>query len=251
MTQQNPHHPGKFARFAAAALALLLLSPRAQAEKLVDSALKLFLGNDSNTAGFDLEKSRPEPVARDLRASILAALPTEGLVRKLAEPLRRKLDSLTPVLRVQQRESVYEVRVFETEPKTFAFVGLHARTALLISDAALSLLTAEELQATVAHETGHEYVWAEYLEATKRHDNLRLKELELYCDGVAILTLRQVGQNPAALLTAAKKMANFNRMNTGPAANLERYPSADERRRFAQAVASWADSRQDQSAGTR
>ncbi len=258
MTYQYPHHllkqvfsliasGWKFARFAAAAMGLLLLSPCAQAENLVSSALKFFLGNDSNTPGFDLDKSRPKPVAQDLKAVILASLPREGLVQKLPEPLRRKLDSLEPVLHVQQRESVYEVRIFETEPKMFAFVGLHARAVLLISDAALSLLTAEELQAAVAHEIGHEYVWAEYLEAAKRQDNQRLKELELYCDGVAILTLRQAGQAPAALLTATKKIANFNRMNTGPAANIERYPSADERRRFALAVVNWADSHGDQS----
>src|SRR5690349_17452235 len=60
-------------------------------------------------------------------------------------------------MREQQRESVYEIRVFESEPKSFAFVGLNSRVALLISDAALILLSSEELQASVAHEAGHEY----------------------------------------------------------------------------------------------
>ena len=213
-------------------------------ENLVDSALRLFLGNDSNTAGFDLDKSRPQPVGADLKALILASLPKEGLVQKLQDPLRRKLESLGGVLRVQQRQSVYEVRVFQTEPKAFAFVGLHERAVLLISDAALTLLNAEELQAAVAHEVGHEYVWAEYRDATQRHDNRRLKELELFCDGVAILTLRRVGLDPTPLLTATEKIANFNRLNTGPAWNAERYPSADERRRFALAVMNWAQSHQ-------
>jgi len=234
----------KFPKFATAAICLLLFSPSAQSDNLVDSALRLFLGNDSNTAGFDLDKSRPQPVSPDLKALILASLPKEGLVQKLQDPLQRKLDSLGVVLRVQQRQSVYEVRVFRTEPNAFAFVGLHERAVLLISDAALSLLNAEELQASVAHEIGHEYVWAENLDATRRHDIRRLKELELFCDGVAILTLRRVGLDPASLLTAAERIAIFNRVRTGPAWNAERYPSADERRRFAQAVVKWADSHQ-------
>jgi hypothetical protein len=233
-----------FPRYAAAAVGLLLFSPCAQSDNLVDSALRLFLGNDSNTTGFDLDKSRPQPVGPDLKALILASLPKEGLVQRLKDPLRRKLDSLDEVLRMQQRQSVYEVRVFQTEPKAFAFVGLHERAVILISDAALVLLNAEELQASVAHEIGHEYVWGENLEATQRHDNRRLKELELFCDGVAILTLRRVGLDPAPLLTATDRIAIFNRVRTGPAWNAERYPSADERRRFAQAVVNWANSHQ-------
>jgi hypothetical protein len=132
--------------------------------------------------------------------------------------------------------------VFEALPVPFAFIGLNHRVALLISDAALDLLDVEELQATVAHEIGHEYVWAEYLEAEKRHDERRLKELELICDGIAMLALRRAGLNPAALLTGAQKMTNYNRLS-GPAANAYRYPSADERNRFAHVIRAWADSR--------
>ena len=239
----------KFARFTAIAVGLLLFGPSGQSENLVDSALRSFLGNDSNTPGFDLDKLRPQPVAPELKALIVASLPEEGRLQKLQDPLRRKLDSLEAVLRVQQRQSVYEVRVFESEPKAFAFVGLHERAVLLISDAALILLTAEELQASVAHEVGHEYVWTEYREATKRGDNRRLKELELYCDGVAILTLRRAGVEPAPLLTATEKITNFNLLSTGQAWNAERYPSAGERRRFAQAVVNWADAHQEKVAG--
>jgi hypothetical protein len=155
----------------------------------------------------------------------------------------RKLASLDAILQLHQRESVYEYVVFKAEPLPFAFIGLNHRVALLISDAALDLLDVEELQASVAHEIGHEYVWAEYLEAEKRNDERRLKELELICDGIAILTLRRAGLNPSPVLTAAQKITNYNRLSTGPAANAYRYPSADERNRFAQAIRAWADSR--------
>ena len=49
-----------------------------------------------------------------------------------------------------------------------AFVGLHARTVLLISREALRLLDAKELLAIGAHELGHDYVWDDYAEARQR-----------------------------------------------------------------------------------
>jgi len=169
-------------------------------------------------------------------------LPKEGRITKLKEPQRQKLDSLGIVLRLHERQTVYEFAIFESAPKPFAFIGLHQRAALLISDLALNLLNAAELQASVAHEIGHEYVWAENLDAAKRNDDRRLKELELICDGIAILTLRRAGIDPVALLTAAEKIAKFNALSTGPSANAHRYPSKDERGKFAQAIITWASS---------
>ena len=221
-------------------LTTLLWSSNAHSENLVDSALRFFIGNDSNTPGFDLDKSRPQPVPPDFRASVLSSLPKDGRVTKLKEPQRQKLDALGIVLQVHRR-SVYDFVVFESAPKPFAFIGLHRRAALLISDVALDLLDAAELQASVAHEIGHEYVWAEYLDAAKRNDDRRIKELELICDGVAILTLRRVGMDPASLFTGIEKIAKFNALSTGPAANGYRYPSFEERKRFAQAIITWAD----------
>src|SRR5215467_1024245 len=151
-------------RLTTAILTTLLCSSNAHSQDLVDSALRFFVGNDSSTAGFDLDKSRPQPVPPDFRARVLEALPKEARITKLKEPQRQKLDSLGTVLRLHHRESVYELVVFESAPKPFAFVGLHLRAALLISDVALNSLDAAELQASVAHEIGHEYVWAENLD---------------------------------------------------------------------------------------
>jgi hypothetical protein len=51
-----------------------------------------------------------------------------------------------------------------------------------------TLLDAEELQALVAHEVGHEYVWTERERLFRMADPSRLKDLELMCDGIAIAT---------------------------------------------------------------
>lgn len=240
MTFQQRTNPS----LGTAILTTLLCSSIAHSQDLVDSALRFFIGDNtnSNTAGFDLDRSRPQPVPPDFRANVLEALPREGRITKLKEPQRQKLDSLGIVLEVHQRRSVYGFAVFESAPKPFAFIGLHQRAALLISDVALNVLDAAELQASVAHEIGHEYVWTAYLEADRRNDIRRLKELELVCDGVAILTLRRAGIDPGALVTAVEKIASFNALSTGPSANAHRYPSDAERRRFARAIITWAAS---------
>src|SRR5215469_2804516 len=108
-------------------LTTLLCSSNAHSEDYVDSALRSFLGNHSNAAGFDLDKSRPQPVPPDFKADVLKSLPKEGRLTKLNEPQRQKLDSLGIVLQVHQRQSVYDFVVFESTPKPFAFIGLHRR----------------------------------------------------------------------------------------------------------------------------
>ena len=235
---------------AVAVSTLFLFSPYAPCESLVDSALRFFIGNDSNTPGFDLDKARPRPVGPEFKVTVMNSIPKEGRITKFNKTQLRKLASLDPILRLHKRESVYEYVVFKAVPLPFAFIGLNHRVALLISDAALDLLDVKELQATVAHEIGHEYVWSEYLEAERRNDERRLKELELICDGVAILTMRRAGIDPAALLTAANKITKFNALSTGPAGNAHRYPSDGERRRFAQAIIAGTGSPQPASPST-
>jgi hypothetical protein len=223
---------------AAALLGLFLFNPNARCESPIDGVLRLLLGKDSSTIPFDLDRSRPAPVPHESRARVLDSLPKLGLVKEIDEPGRRKLESLAPVLHLHQRESVYEIRVYEGPP---AFVGLHGGAVVLVSAAALRLLTAEELQAQVAHEIGHEYVWGPHHDAEKRDDAARLKASELFCDGVAILTLRRMGVDPDNLISGLRKTTEFNRTRFGIAVNADHYPSFDERKKFAQVVIRWTD----------
>jgi predicted SprT family Zn-dependent metalloprotease len=68
---------------------------------------------------------------------------------------------------------------------------------IVVSGNVLPLLNQEEFAALVDHEIGHEYVWVEYRRAQNRHDHARIRELELRCDGIAVLTLRRLGLDGA------------------------------------------------------
>ena len=125
---------------------------------------------------------------------------------------------------------VYDIKVI-TVPQ--AAVGLHARAVLLISEAALTLVDADELQALLAHEIGHEYVWAERERAFQLADRNGLKDLELVCDAIAIVTLYELGMDVSRLMTGIQKISRFNRERLGTAQNERDYPTVAERRAFA------------------
>jgi Peptidase family M48 len=116
-----------------------------------------------------------------------------------------------------------------------AFVGLHARSIILISRRALQLLSSAELQALVAHEIGHDYFWDEYQRANERNDTRVLRAVEFKCDGIAALTLVELGLDPRVLTSAARKLTWINE-KLGATANSSGYPSPSERERFVLAV---------------
>jgi predicted Zn-dependent protease len=150
------------------------------------------------------------PISAELREKVIASLPKEGEIRMLRPDWRQKLASVETVLKVHGRESDY---VFKVVDSPQARVAIHARFVVLVTGTALRLLTFSQLQALVAHEIGHDYVWEEYDEAGKRNDWTRLRELELFCDTVAISTLIRIGISPSALIDALRIMEASDRRN--------------------------------------
>jgi hypothetical protein len=184
----------------------------------------------------DWDVCRPEPVSALEKAAVLHSLPVGGTVTHFGSGDLRKLQAIDRVMREHKRNGIYEVRVI-TVPQ--AWTGLHGRAVLLISLPALTLLTSEELQALVAHEIGHEYVWQEYANAKTRKDARRLRELELVCDAIAIATLMRLDVPPERLESATKKVFSYNRQRLGVALNQNDYPSIKQRRQLIKAFHSF------------
>jgi hypothetical protein len=164
----------------------------------------------------------------------LSTLPLEGEVTDLSGSARQKLAVLTKVLRATGRESVYDIKVINVPQ---AAIGLHARAVILVSESALTLLDAVELQALVAHEVGHEYVLRERERSLGLADRSRLKDLELMCDGIAIVTLHGLGMDVSRLMSGVQKITRFNRERFGTANNEKDYPTLAQRQAFARAMA--------------
>ena len=232
--------PGRRAQIVAVVLYGIALVAAAHQPDLVDSVLRTLRATDPQTFLCRLESQRHSPVTPQARRQILDSLPREGRIAVLSGSERAKLASAEPVLRLHLRDGVYDVMVIDAPQ---AYAGLHARAVILISRTLIGLLDAGEMQAVVAHEIAHEYYWDEFEEARRKNDYRQLQELELYCDGIAILTLVRMGVDPIRLTTGIERIGHFNREKFGLARNEEKYPSLSERRRLAKAVARWAAGR--------
>ena len=234
------HKTGCYRRAMWITAIFMSAAPAASAQKdSLDAALHYFTRHDAGTILELFDTVRPAPVSDAERKRILATLPTKGDVRDLDSAQRKKLAALRRVLELHQREAVYVIKVMNVIEVPQAVVALHGRAVVLVSERALDLLDAEELQALVAHEVGHEYFWDEYFRARRDNGQSSLRRLELLCDGFAVITLRRAGVNPKRLTSALEKIAGYNRDRFGIAMNEGHYPAASERRRFVGHLLEW------------
>jgi Zn-dependent protease with chaperone function len=202
----------------------------------VSRALAFFEASQGDGEAF-LRQLRPAPVSAAVRAAIVAALPHEGELEP-TDRERAKIATLDAVFEFHERKGSIVVKVIDVG---HAFVGLHARTVLLLSRDALSLVRPEELQALAAHELGHEFFWDEY-QAARRDDPVHLQELELRCDGVAVTTLRALGRGPEALVRAITKLTRYNE-RLDATASAASYVSLKDRKAFIEAITRRSSSR--------
>jgi len=203
----------------------------------VRSALQFFEGHDDLSIDEFLGRVRPSPIDAIERARVLGALPY-GAIPPDAQALA-KMSLGEEVLAYHGRRGVITFTIIRVTP---AFIDLDNRAVIVVSANVLPLLNREEFAALVAHEIGHEYVWADYRRAENRHDHARIRELELRCDGIAVVTLRRLGLDAGRLIRAVEILTSYNkelRLDD----NASDYVSLRDRRAFIRAVEQlhWAD----------
>ena len=183
---------------------------------------------DFETLLRELRRPAPSP---PFRAVILKSLPPEGRLSPTNQETAQ-LAAIKPLLRLHEREDSLDLGLFTYG--RVAFTGLHARSVLLISREALSLLNSDELVAIIAHELGHDYVWDEYEQARQHEENHRLQELELRCDGIAVIAMARLGVDSEHLVSALTKLSRHNQRLGTP--NEARYAPLEQRARFIRAM---------------
>jgi len=174
-----------------------------------------------------LHRLRPSKLSPELKERVLKMLPKADLVSPSGGQ-QAKLRALGPILQYHERDSAVELKVLRVPTATTAFL---AGAAVLITEPALEVLSAEELQAVVAHELGHEYFWGEFELARQHEQYSKLQELELRCDGIAVITLSQLGLNPESLISGVTKLNRYNGHKEGATA-AGRYLLLEERVKF-------------------
>jgi hypothetical protein len=204
---------------------------------LGEEALDYFAKSENGNLESYLRRIRPVGVSADRRARLVASIRKEDIVSPSFQR-QAKLDQLLPILTYHDRGGI-EVKVVRLG---LAWAGFFEGAAIIVSEETVDILTADELQAIVAHELGHEYFAAEYELARNNKQKDKVKEVELRCDGVAIITLSGLGLNPNSLSSAVSKLTKFNE-GRGMKNNPALVTSLDERLRFFQAMTKLAETR--------
>src|SRR5262245_12080396 len=92
-----------------------------------------------------LKRVRLPKVSEDHKSEVLARI-AKNEESGVTDGMKGKLSALDPILRYHERNSIIEVIVIRARE---AFVRMQGRAVLLISEPALNLLSAPELQAVV------------------------------------------------------------------------------------------------------
>jgi hypothetical protein len=215
-----------------------LLANERKLAAVTKMALEYFERHGGMTIDEFLEGLRPAPLDQEQRGRVIAGLPAHGAIRASVHDLA-KMSGAEEVLAYHHRRGLITFTIIDVAP---AFVGLHGRAVILVSMHALPLVNDQEFAALVAHEIGHEFVWGDYEAAKQQRDQARIQELELRCDGIAVLTLRRLGIDPERLVRAVEMLTWYNEQRR---LDLDRqeYVPRDDRRAFIRAVARlhWSD----------
>ena len=193
-------------------------------------ALAFFEGIEDQSFDDYLRRVRLPKVSSAFKAQVLARI-TKGEEVRISDRMQEALASLAPILNYHERESVIEIKVIAARE---LFIGLQGRAVLLISEKALHQMPVEELQAVIAHELGHEYFWGELMEARQQKQLEAIREIELRCDGIAVITLHRLGLDPSKLVAAVNRIRLLNTRLV----SLDRlyHPARDGRARFIRAM---------------
>jgi hypothetical protein len=181
-----------------------------------------------------LDSNRPKPMAEDERARIFGSLPRQGRRTHFDAAGRQKLAGMQAFLRAAGHDSTYEILVVEAPQLR---IGVYARRVILVPEPALNLLDVAELDAQLAHETGHAYLWGDDAPASEMN-NRRAKDLELLCDAIALATLHRLRLDPSRLMTGIEKITRYN-WKFDKNVDEGNYPTLAERRRYARDVSAW------------
>lgn len=141
--------------------------------------------------------------------------------------------ALQPVLAYHQRSQMRIYVLRAEQPKAY----LINRAVLIITTRMMEVASEPEIRGIVAHELAHEYVWNERAKAKLVNDEKLMREFELFCDAVAVFTLKEIGDDPAGYIHILERLALGNMVAGIVAGNTTRrdadtHPSLDARKKL-------------------
>jgi len=143
-----------------------------------------------------------------------------------SERVERLKTALRPALAYHQRDRMPVVVLWSEHPRA----TLRERAVIVVTTKMMAITSDEEIRGIVAHELAHEYIWDEQKQAREANDESALREYELFCDAVAVVTLKEIGDDPTSYAKAIERMTYIG-ITAGSATRSETrtHPSLDTR----------------------
>jgi len=186
-----------------------------QKEIEISRAESGFTGKSLAEINLALARMRPEPVSQSDRVILTSSLPflTDRNRVEDTRQLALLYARIEKTLRFCQRYGVVDLILFRhPEPIVYSRAGV----VLAISTEVLKIIGNDDaaLAGIVAHELAHEYVALQMLSAIRSGNLSGIRELELFCDAVAVVVLLDLGLDPANYSRALKRIARHSKAAT-------------------------------------
>jgi hypothetical protein len=94
-------------------------------------------------------------------------------------------------------------------------LGFNNPNAIIVSNAAESLLTDKEIEAIMAHEICHLIIYENFKQAVEKKNLQQLRTLELFCDAAAVSIIEAKGGDSSRLISGLEKMQSLIEKVTG------------------------------------
>jgi hypothetical protein len=163
---------------------------------------------DINSA---LASMRPEAFDESDKKKLLEYLPLVTAGNRISD--RKRLECLVArlqsALRLHGRAGIVEILVFnDPRPIVYNKPGV----VVVLSTEVLKIVGGDDAAfvGVVAHELAHEYVAMQMLYALRARHNVRIRELELFCDAVAVVTLLSLQMNPTSYSEALERICRHS-----------------------------------------
>lgn len=190
---------------------LALCQPQDQQDREISVVESAFKGKSLAEVNTALSRLRPAAVSLTDKTILLRDLPLVNDDNRIKDQgqidlLRSRLAS---TLQFFERDQIVELIIFRhTQPIAYSKPG----AVVIISTEILKIVGSDDaaLIGIVAHELAHEYVAIGFLEALQSRNLSRIRELELFCDAVAVAVMLNLGFDPAQFAKALRTIATHS-----------------------------------------
>jgi Zn-dependent protease with chaperone function len=168
-----------------------------------------------------------------LRAQAVAALPAALRGHRITqgELLRRVEAIFNRVLQLHGRSGKLVLFLYKNDlPSAMLWRGC----VVAVSTGLAEPLYDDELAGALAHELSHSYYEDEMAEGRRAQNAFAMRVTELKCDGVAILSLKLLGRNPANYVRGLQRLQLITKRKGLSDVIFRSHPTLVERMKFSQ-----------------